>query len=46
MEGRHLKRPAADQIPVERFQMAQIEDISMPFRNRTIVQRAGNQQAE
>ncbi len=46
VEGRHRQRAAADQISVEGFQMAQVENIAMPFGDGAIVERIGSQQAE
>src|SRR5262249_33071801 len=46
MERGVMDRFAADQITVEGFEVAQIEDVSMPFRNGTIVEGAGTQQGE
>jgi hypothetical protein len=36
----------AEQVPIERLQMAEIEDNAMPLRDGTLVQRGGIDQIE
>src|SRR4051812_11968177 len=46
MEGLEAERTNGDQIPVERLQMAQIEDQPMAFGNGTLVERVRFQDGE
>src|SRR5579871_4619616 len=40
MEAWDVERLAANQVPIERFEMSQVENESMPFRDRTRVKCA------
>jgi len=46
MEGRDVLGVAQNRVPIERFQMAQVEDEPVPFRDRPRIQSAGLQQLE
>jgi hypothetical protein len=39
MKRLQAQEMTCDQIPVERFHMAQIKNQAVPFRNRTVVKR-------
>src|SRR4051812_26528526 len=46
MERWHSQHPPADLIPVERFEMSQVEDVAMSFGDGTIVEGFRNQEGE
>jgi hypothetical protein len=46
MERFQIQKAIAQEIPVKRLEMSQIEDDAMPFWNRPVVQRVRSHQIE
>src|SRR2546427_5394197 len=46
VQGLHAKRPLTDLIPIERVQVAEVEDDAVAFRDRPLVERVGLDQSK